>query len=621
MHAPCLRLSLLLTACLMTMASDLAGQAATPEPIRYTVRFAAPQTHYVDVEATYPTDSRPDIELMMAVWTPGSYLVREYSRHVEDLTARAPTGTLAVEKTRKNRWRVATDGAASITVHYRVYAREMSVRTNWVEAGFALLNGAPTFITLVETDVRRPHDVALSLPAGWRTTMTGLASAPDGAPHHYVAPDFDTLVDSPIVAGNPAVYEFEVGGKQHFLVNDGEGGVWDGPRSARDVEQIVRATERLWGMLPYEKYVFLNLLTEAGGGLEHKNSTTLMASRWATRTRERYRSWLGLVSHELFHTWNIKRLRPRELGPFDYENEVHTTGLWMGEGFTSYYGDLLVCRAGLTTDDEYLRDLSAAIKGLQTTPGRAVQPVSSASYDAWIKYYRRDENTDNTTISYYTKGAIVAFLLDAKIRQATNGRQSLDDAMRLAYERFSGSRGYTQAELRRTFTEVAGVDLASWLRDALDTTKELDYSAALEWYGLRFKPTDPNRQPKAWIGADTSVDGGRLLVAEVPRGTPAHDGGLNVDDEIMAIDEFRVRPERAQLDRRLESYQPGDKVSVLVARRDALMHLNLTLGEEPAPDRWTLEVDPDATDAERANLRAWLNGSEPDARTAGRGAL
>ncbi|MPZ17511.1 MAG: PDZ domain-containing protein [Luteitalea sp.] len=618
MHVGCLRLSLLAALCLMTMASNLAGQTV-PEPIRYTVRFAAPQTNYVEIEATYPTGGRPAIELMMAVWTPGSYLVREYSRHVEDLTAKAPTGSaLPVEKTRKNRWRVTTQGASSVVVQYRVYAHEMSVRTNWVDAGFALLNGAPTFITLAETSVARPHDVTLSLPDGWKTTQTSLPAAPEGTPHHYVAPDFDTLVDSPIVAGNPAVYEFEVAGKKHALVNDSEDGVWDGPRSARDVEQVVRATERFWGTLPYEKYVFLNLLTEAGGGLEHKNSTTLMFSRWGTRTRERYRDWLGLVSHEFFHTWNIKRLRPRELGPFDYENEVHTTGLWVGEGFTSYYGDLLVRRAGLTTDDEYLGSLGNTIKGLQTTPGRAVQPVSGASYDAWIKHYRPDENTANTTISYYTKGAVVGFLLDARIRQATNGRQSLDDAMRLAYERFAGPRGYTQAELRQTFTEVAGVDLESWLQDAIDTTKELDYSAALEWYGLRFKPTDPNRRSKAWLGTETAVKEGRLVATGVVRDSPAFDGGLNADDEILAIDDFRVPPERGQLDRRLASYQPGSNVSMLVARRDQLMHLDITLGEEPAADRWTLEVDSDATDAQRANLRAWLNGSEPGASTGGR---
>ena len=260
------------------------------EPIRYTLRFPAPHTHYVEVEATLPTSGKPWIELAMAVWTPGSYLVREYARHVEGLMAHAPDGTeLSLDKSRKNRWRMHTNDAQTIVVTYRVYCREMSVRTNWVEDSFALLNGAPTFLTLVE-DVARPHDVQLVLPEAWQTSITGLPAVPGGVAHHYRAADFDTLVDSPILAGNPAVYTFEVDGLPHYLVNAGEGGVWDGPRSAQDVEKIVRAQRDMWGFLPYEKYVFFNMITEAGGGLEHKNSTVLMTSRWHSRVRKDYLS-------------------------------------------------------------------------------------------------------------------------------------------------------------------------------------------------------------------------------------------------------------------------------------------------------------------------------------------
>ena len=233
------------------------------------------------------------------------------------------------------------------------------------------------------------------------------------------------------------------------------------PASARDVEAIVRAQKNFWGFLPYEKYVFFNLLTESGGGLEHKNSTVLMSSRWATRTRSSYLGWLNLVSHEFFHTWNVKRLRPVELGPFDYENEVYTPSLWVAEGITSYYDRLLVRRAGLCTVEEYLagdppspgsdaEKSTNDIERLQTTPGRLVQPLESSSFEAWIKFYRRDENTPNTGISYYVKGAVVAFLLDAKIRRATAGKKSLDDVMRLAYERYSGPRGFTAAQFRGT---------------------------------------------------------------------------------------------------------------------------------------------------------------------------
>jgi len=401
---------------LMTQAAAAHAQTA-PEPIRYALSFPAPQTHYVEVTATVPTGRRADVDLMMAVWTPGSYLVREYERNVEAVTALGADGrVLNVDKSKKNHWRVTTGGSPAVTLKYRVYCREMSVRTNWVEADFAMLNGAPTFITLADLSPR-PYEITINPASGWKRSITALPSA--GGEHHYRAPDYDTLVDSPIVIGNPAVYDFEVGGKKHSLVNVGEGGVFDGARAAKDLERIVKQDLAFWGSLPYDRYIFFNMITESGGGLEHKNSTVLMTNRWATRTRKAYLGWLQLASHEYFHAWNVKRLRPAELGPFDYENENITRSLWIVEGFTDYYADLQVERAGLQTRDEYLEDLSNTIELLQTTPGRLVQSAEMASFDAWIKFYRPDENSNNTSISYYTKGTVIAFLLDAKIRAAT----------------------------------------------------------------------------------------------------------------------------------------------------------------------------------------------------------
>ena len=586
-----------------------------PEPIRYTLRFPDPRTHYVEVEALVPTDGQDDVNLMMAVWTPGSYLVREYARHVEGLAATSPEGKpLVVEKTLKNRWRILAGGAKSVRLTYRVYAREMSVRSNWVDSTFALVNGAPTFLTLVEK-TPRPHDVTIVPPPGWARSLTGLPVAPDKAPHHYVAPDYDTLVDCPIVVGNPAVYEFEVDGKPHYLVNEGEGGVWDGPRSARDLEAIVRQQRQFWGQLPYDKYYFFNLIVESGGGLEHKNSTVLMTSRWATRTNKGYRSWLELASHEFFHVWNVKRLRPVELGPFDYENEVPTKSLWVAEGLTQYYGRLICRRAGLESRESYLagdpatkpgEESPTEIAALQTTHGRAVQPLESASFDAWIKFYRPDENTKNTAVSYYTKGAVVGFLLDAEVRRATGGKASLDDVMKRAYDRYSGERGYTPAEFRALASEVAGVDLSAWFVRALETTDELDFSKALDWYGLRFKtkelPKD-GKPPKAWLGLVAKPENGRLMVTQVRRGTPGYEAGFNVGDEIVGIGEFRVGPE--QWSDRMEHYRPGEKVSFLVARRDRFVRFDATFGLEPA-ETWALEVRPDATAEQKAHLNAWL---------------
>jgi predicted metalloprotease with PDZ domain len=573
----------------------------TSDPIRYTLSFPAPHTHYIEVSANVPTAGRQQVELMMAVWTPGSYLVREFERNVESISASGQNGqALRVDKSDKNRWRIATGGAPSITVRYRVYSREMGVRTNWVEAGFALVNGAPTFLTLADGPARA-HEVTIVPPQEWRRSMTGLPEIP-GTAHAYRAADFDTLVDSPILIGNPAVYEFTVEGKRHFLVNEGEDGLFDGARAAKDLEMVVREHQRMWGSLPYDKYLFLNVITEAGGGLEHKNSTVLMTSRWTTRTPRAYQAWLETASHEFFHTWNVKRLRPLELGPFDYESEVLTRSLWLAEGFTDYYGALAVHRAGLSTRDEFLEGLSSEIESLQTTPGRLVQSAELASLDAWIRFYRPDENTSNSSVNYYTKGALIAFLLDAKIRKATSGNRSLDDVMRAAYERYSGKTGYTPEQFRAVAEQVAGIDLQTFWRQAVESTAELDYSEALETFGLRFRPAAEN-PTRAWLGLTTRNDAGRLVVTRVQRDTPAHAAGINVDDEILAINDFRVRPDR--FENRLEQYAPGNKVSMLVARRDELMRLDVTLGSEP-PRAWRLEAQSSATSAQQQQLKSWL---------------
>jgi predicted metalloprotease with PDZ domain len=591
---------------LVTVTALLASTSemhAQSDSILYIIRFPKPSTHYIEVEAEYPTHAQSQIDLTMAVWTPGSYLVREYSRNVENVTARTAAGkAVTVSKTQKNHWRVTTGGAASVIVSYRVYCREMGVRSNWVEDAFAMLNGAPTFITLADL-ARRPHDVRLELPAAWKTSMTGMPPVNDATPHHYRAPDFDTLVDSPIVAGNPAVFDFEVDGKKHYLVNTPATESFDGRRAAADIRKIVEQDRKFWGALPYDKYLYLNMITESGGGLEHKNSQLIMNNRWATRTRKGYLSFLSLVSHEYFHAWNVKRLRPVELGPFDYEHEVYTKNLWISEGLTDYYGDVQLRRTGVSTEEEFLDVLSDAIEQLQTTPGRLVQPVEQASFDAWIKAYRPDENSPNVSISYYTKGEILGLVLDAKIRRATNGQKSLDDVMRLAFQRFSGEKGFTPQDFRNVTREIAGADFGDWFVKALETTEEVDYKEVLDWYGLRFKPAE--NTGKATLGVTTRVDGGRLVVSQVRRGSTGIDAGLNVDDEIIAIDEVRVRAD--QMATRLEQYQPGDTVTLLVARREQLMRIPVKLDADPGK-AWRLEVRPDATADQNARRAAWQRG-------------
>lgn len=576
--------------------------AAATDAIRYTLRFPDAHTHYMEVEAVYPTGGRAQVDLFMAVWTPGSYLIREYQRHVEHVSARGAKGTaLAVQKTAKNRWRVETGGSPSVTLSYRLYGREMTVRTNWIEAGFAMLNGAPTFISLVD-GLARPHEVRIEMPSGWTGAATALPPVA-GQRHTYRADSFDTLVDSPIVIGNPVRREFTALGIPHTVVFEGDHAFFDVDRATADTQKIVEAGARVMGgTLPYPHYHALNMVVDAGGGLEHKNSFLVMANRFTTRNRRAYVGYLGLVAHEHFHAWNIKRLRPIELGPFDYENETYTKALWIAEGFTDYYAGLLVKRPGLSTRDEFFDDLSNQIEAVQTAPGRLVTPVDMSSFDTWIKQYRPDENTPNTTVNYYPKGAVIAFLLDARIRRATRGAKSLDDGMQLAYQRYSGDKGYTIEQFYQTMSEVAGTDLRPWFTQVAETTEELDYSEALDWFGLRFRPVDARAQ-RAWLGATTRNDAGRLVVTQVRRGTPALAAGLNVDDEILAIDDVRVRADG--LTGRLDQYHPGDQVTVLVSRRDRLMRLPVTLGTEPGR-AWRLEVVPNPSEEQKQRLAAWL---------------
>jgi predicted metalloprotease with PDZ domain len=562
---------------------------STAEAIRYTVSFPRPETHYMEVAAQVPTAGRSSIEMMMAVWTPGSYLIREYARQVEAVRAVAGGRSLTVEKSAKNRWRVQTGGARIVTVSYRVYAHEMSQRTNWVDTRFALINGAPTFLTLADSS-RRPHEVALNLPAAWKRSMTGLAPL-TGGEHRYVAADFDMLVDSPILAGNPSIYEFVVGGKRHYLVNEGDTETFDGARAAKDFETIVREQHRFWGDPPYDKYVALNILVEDRGALEHKNSTVLMTAPAATRRRAAYLRWLNVITHEFFHVWNGKRLRPVELGPFDYENEAYTRSLWIVEGLTDYYADLLAHRAGLITRTELLDSLSAAIEDVQTTPGRFVQSVELASFDAWIKFYRPDENSANSSIDYYSKGKVLAFLLDARIRRATGGARDLDAVLRAAYGKYSGAHGFTPAQFRQVAEQVAGTSLVGFWNSFVSGTEELDYSEAFSTFGLRFGP--PATTGRASLGVSTRSDGGRLLVSEVPE---ARTTTLNVNDEILAIDGVRVTS--SDLRSRLNQYEPQSRVSVLVARRGALVPVDVTLAVEP-PRGWQLEFDTTASEIHR----------------------
>lgn len=604
---------------------------STEEAHVYRLSFEERGRHLLTVEAFF-TASGDETLLMMATWTPGSYLIREYARHVQDIEALTPEGKpLSIQKLSKNRWSVATKGQKTLVVRYKLYARDMSVRTNFLDADLAVLNGAPTFITRPE-ELDRPHIVELEVPKAWRGCVSGMPQV-EGAKEsgkeqpamdralgrRFVASDFDQLVDSPILCGSPTVHRFWALSKEYVFANSDESDGWNGEKSVADLKRIVEEQVSFWGEVPYERYVFLNVNEGGGGGLEHMNSTLMLSDRFVTDERESYLAWLGLVSHEFFHTWNAKRLRPEALGPFDYENENLTPDLWIVEGFTSYYGDLLLARAGVMTDEEYLDELSKTIERVQSTPGRSVQSLRSASFDAWIKYYRPDDNAVNSAISYYGKGALVAFLLDAKIREASRQKQCLDDVMRAAYQRFSGDRGYSTEAFRALASEVAGVDLSGFFASYVDGTAELDYGPALSFYGLRFKESEAEdkhrfdagpesggeEQAGSWLGVELSDRG---FVTSVRSDGPAS-GHLNVDDEILALEGFRLSAET--ISKRLERYPPGRELTLLVARRGKVVEI--VIKTEKAPSKtWKLEPHPKATMTAKHNRFLWLTDARRD---------
>lgn len=459
--------------------------AATPEPLSYTVRIEEPAARLARIELVVPAGGRESLELMLPIWSPGYYRVEDYAARVRDLEARAPDGTsLEVERTRPNRWLITTGGAAMVRVSYQLFADQRSVTTNWVGEDLALLNGGASFLTLID-DSPRPHEIRLELPPGWQLA-TGLPAISGATPHRYRAADYEMLVDSPILMGELDIHEFEVEGTRHFLVSAGDLGEWDGARVARDLAEIVAATRRFWGSLPFENYHFLNLFRPGGGGLEHMNSTILTSNAARLSMPESYRTWLEFVSHEYFHSFNVKRLRPVELGPFDYEAPPSTESLWISEGLTTYFGDLMVVHAGLATPEDFLANLSGHIRQLQNSPGRLRQSLAEASLDVWTSGVSGVGRDPNTTVSYYTKGPIVGFLLDARIQRLTGGERGLSDLIRLAYQRYSGEHGFTPADFRATAEEVAGADLGEWFRHNIYSTEELDYSEALDWFGLGF---------------------------------------------------------------------------------------------------------------------------------------
>ncbi len=477
-----------LTGCAATQCID-----AEPAPVHYTIRFPDPASHTARIDATFYTSGHAS-DLFMATWSPGFYHTQDYAAQVRDLTVRAADGgTVPVEHPKPNRWRIPAHAGTEVRVAYLLHCEDRFVTTNWVGEDYAVLNGPATFISIVG-GLARPCAVTVELPPAWKQSFSGM---PSHTPNLYRAADFDMMADCPIAAGNFSVQEFTVDGRPHRVVNIGETGPWDTARAAADLEKIVAANRKFWRFLPYPSYTFLLAFRPGGGGLEHSTSTLATTGATAMERPGSYQGWLGFISHEYFHTFNVKRLRPVELGPFDYENPPRTASLWIAEGLTNYYGELMVTRAGLAGPEGFLGHLSSHIHAVQTSPGRLVQTLEQASLDVWTSSRSGVGGDAKNTVNYYEKGPVVGFLLDAKVRRATGGLKSLDDVMRRAYQRYSGARGYTPDQFRQTAEEVAGIKLDAWFDVALRSTDELDYAEAMDWFGLRFEPrsdadTEPN---------------------------------------------------------------------------------------------------------------------------------
>ena len=587
-----------------------------------------PHTHLFEIEVAIkrgPTTTVPAQEsLVMPVWTPGSYLVREFERHVQDFAATDAAGQpLKWEKINKNTWRVATNGAREWHATYRVYANELSVRTSELNSSHAFWNNA-NLLMYLDGQLKSPSTVRVLAPDVWKVA-TGLPGVA-GQRNTFRAENFDVLYDSPFEASNFKTLLFNVKGVPHRIVIDGEGN-YDPERVRRDVQKIVETqVELMGGEVPYHDYTFiLHLRENAGGGLEHLNSASLGYPRFgfkitsgdratsaapnaADQPERDYRGFLGLVSHEFFHLWNVKRIRPDALGPFDYTQENYTKNLWVAEGITDYYADVVLRRAGLITEAEYLAATARSIQNLQNTPGRLEQSAEESSFDAWVKYYRQDENSINSQVSYYDKGAILGLLLDLEIRKRSNGQKSLDDVMRYLYTEFyKKDRNYTPADFQKACELMAGSSLKEFFAKYVRGVQELDYNTALAAAGLKLDngaTTEAGKVvEKVYLGAEVVEQRERLMVNRVYAGSPAYNQGLNTGDQIVALDNMRVTKDF--FNARLAEKKPGDLINLTIFRFDDLSTLLIKLGGR-TEGTYRIMPLPSQTEAQKRIYRAWL---------------
>jgi len=595
------------------------------KPIRYSIVPKQPAAHLLEVTVTV-TDSDPSGQrFMLPVWIPGSYMVREFARNIVTLRAFNEAGRkVRIEKTDKHTWQAAPVNGA-LTLRYEVYAWDMSVRAAHLDDTTGFFNGTSVFLAAVGhedapclVDIQKPAGpayrswrVATALPEARGTKRYGFGE--------YSAQNYDELVDHPVTLGEFALATFKAHGVPHDIVIAGRVVALDMARLAADLKRICEAQIALFEpkskKAPVDRYVFMTQAVSDGyGGLEHRASTALICNRTdlpvegRPQTTEGYRTYLGLCSHEYFHTWNVKRIKPAAFAPYDLTRENYTSLLWLFEGFTSYYDDLILVRSGLIKPEEYFALLGKVVGGVLRGSGRLKQTVAESSFDAWVKYYRQDENAPNAIVSYYTKGSLVALAFDLTIRAQTNNRKSLDDVMRLLWQRFGRDFyrgkpvGVAEDEVEAIFAEATGAELGALFEQAVRSTRDLPLETLLEPFGLALAP-EPDRNAKPSLGARLR-GGADCTLAAVHDGSAAQKAGLSAGDVLVAIDGLRVTG--ANLDALLSRYLPGAKIEVHAFRRDELRTAQVKL-DGPEVSRYTLSVT-DKRAAARNWRERWLAG-------------
>ena len=578
--------------------------------ITYRVDVADPQAHHFHVTLTLSAPAAEQL-LSLPVWIPGSYMVREFGRHLSGLQARQGQREVALEQLDKTRWRARCSGRAALTLSYRVYAFDTSVRTAFLDARRGFFNGTSLFLRAEGREAEAQRVQIGSLPEGWQIA-TGMRAT---AARQFEAADYDELVDHPFELGRFWRGSFQACGVAHEFVVAGAWPGFDGQRLLKDTQRICEQQIRFWhgdnkgnvGAAPFDRYVFLlNAVDEGYGGLEHRASTALISTR-RDLPRERmeglsdgYATLLGLISHEYFHTWNVKRLKPADFARYDYMQENYTRLLWFFEGFTSYYDDLMLLRAGLIDAGRYLKLLGKAINAVAATPGRQVQSVADSSFDAWVKYYRADENTPNATVSYYLKGSLVALALDLRLREQGG---SLDAVMRRLWKT-SGGGPISEDDIAAAMQVVGGRSFAPELQAWVHGTEDLPLATLLDEVGVLLRCERAGFA--AGLGLRLSegpVTG--VQVKAVLAGSAAARAGLSAGDELLAVDGWRLR----RFDDALNWTERGQPFDLLLVRDQRLQTVRvLPQADSALAQTSVLQLVDKPVRAVMSRRRAWLDG-------------